>query len=181
MIGGSSDSGRGPAIGPGAGSKRASGGAPFQAPPRSLPELIPWFEAFSRELVRLSDPSVDEIRAGIDALETALRVELPFPPPSGAGKCDADLWDESLVQLRWLLGIVEQDDHGGNRQALGQYGLLVAESLREHLLPPDPTDRWPDPTLPEPTLRRRGDVPRRNARPGAGGNLKRAAGPGAPP
>jgi hypothetical protein len=34
--------------------------------------------------------------------------------------------------LRGLLRIVERDDHGGNRQALGQYGRILAEALKEH-------------------------------------------------
>ncbi len=92
---------------------------------------------------------MDEIRASIDTLEQAVRVELDRGVP-GDGRADG--WQEAVIQLHWLLGIVERDNHGGNRQALGQYGLLVAESLRQHLQLPDPAPgsvTWsPAPALP---------------------------------
>jgi len=117
------------------GPERTSGPCPSGGPPTQLPELIPWFEEFSRGLVRLSNPSLPEIRAAISTLEAALRACPPGPSNPGGRTFDVGLWREALGQLRWLLGIVERDDHGGNRQALGQYGLLVAESLRGQFFP----------------------------------------------
>lgn len=38
----------------------------------------------------------------------------------------------SVGQLRWLLDIVRRDNHGGNRQALGQYWRIVLEALGTH-------------------------------------------------
>ena len=147
------------------------------SPPCSLRELIPWFEEFSRGLVRLSDPSIGEIRAAIDALEEALRVDLAAhrAPRDGAG--DAVRWREAFLQLRWLLGILEREDHGGHRQALGQYGLLVAESLRSHLFP---VDGRGTPAAPPPPGQDRGDPPGRLAGRREGGKLMRMAEPGAP-
>ncbi len=40
---------------------------------------------------------------------------------------------QSLDQLAWLRGIIDREDHGGHRQALGQYWRLVLEALRRHL------------------------------------------------
>lgn len=40
----------------------------------------------------------------------------------------------SLEVLDWLTEIVRRDDHGGNRQALGQYGKILAEALGRHRL-----------------------------------------------
>jgi hypothetical protein len=43
----------------------------------------------------------------------------------------------SLRELSTLLDIVRRDGHGGNRQALGQYGKILAEAVRIHLLGED--------------------------------------------
>jgi hypothetical protein len=39
----------------------------------------------------------------------------------------------SIRQLRWSFSIVLSKNHGGNRQALGQYWMLVLDSLLQHL------------------------------------------------
>ncbi len=156
----------------------ASETVPAGTPPRTLPDLIPWFEQFSRGLVRLAHPSIAEIQTAIDALDSALRVGAPPPMTSGTPAPDAGPWREALEQLHWLLGIVERDDHGGNRQALGQYGLLVAESLRAHL---DPTLTPVESAARVPPTQPMADRPRRSPCGGAGGKLMRTPGPGAPP
>jgi len=38
----------------------------------------------------------------------------------------------SIEQLWWFYRVVEGEDHGGHRQALGQYGRILAEALRRH-------------------------------------------------
>ena len=48
-------------------------------------------------------------------------------------KADHDRFVTSIEQLRWFLDIVRHDDHGGNRQALGQYWKVVLEALRRHI------------------------------------------------
>ncbi len=45
---------------------------------------------------------------------------------------DHERFRTSVQQLWWFYAIVEREDHGGNRQALGQYGRLVCEALRRH-------------------------------------------------
>jgi hypothetical protein len=39
----------------------------------------------------------------------------------------------SLAQLDWLLTIVRENDHGGNRQALGQYWRILLGSIVPHV------------------------------------------------
>jgi hypothetical protein len=167
-----------PPSGPEGEPDRSSGSGPPGTPPTRLPELIPWFEEFCRGLVRLSRPSLSEIRAAVSAVEVALRAGAPKPSNPGARGVDAGPWREALGQLHWLLGIVEHDDHGGNRQALGQYGLLVAESLRGHFLPADPSVPM---AAGDPRSRRTTGPSGGSLRAGVGGKLKRPPGPGVPP
>ncbi|MEM0128995.1 MAG: hypothetical protein QXG65_02355 [Thermoplasmata archaeon] len=47
-------------------------------------------------------------------------------------RADHERLRESARQTRWFLGIVRGEDHGGHRQALGQYGRLVVEAVRRH-------------------------------------------------
>ncbi len=116
--------------------------------PSSFPELVEWFDRFSLALVRLAPYTLREIREAVAAFDRGLATHLG-PQLRGApvapGLSDRPRTREellarehawfrtSLEQLRWFLGIVEQEDHGGHRQALGQYGRLLAEALRRHL------------------------------------------------
>jgi len=45
---------------------------------------------------------------------------------------DHEWFATSLEQFWWFFRVVEADDHGGHRQALGQYGRVLAEALRRH-------------------------------------------------
>ena len=116
--------------------------------PSTLPELVEWFDRFSLALVRLAPYTLEEIQQVIAVF--VRRVEAHVGPPAhgapgGTGPPDRPRTREELLrrehawfrtsldQLRWFLGIVEQEDHGGHRQALGQYGRLLAEALRLHL------------------------------------------------
>lgn len=116
-------------------------------PPAELDPLIEWFDRFCADLVLLKGYPLVDVRASIQAFDGAVRGHI-----SGSAARDAaagadeparrDRADRleaehrrfatSLEQLWWFYGIVAADDHGGNRQALGQYGRLVAQSLREH-------------------------------------------------
>ncbi len=59
--------------------------------------------------------------------------------PGGRGETDRarlarehERFRTSVDQLVAILAVVEQDDHGGHRQALGQYGRIFTEALRLH-------------------------------------------------
>lgn len=117
--------------------------------PSDFDALIDWFELVSYALVLLEEFRLPEIRSAVGAIERAVLAHVRASPlgtllsPTGESPLsalervvDADhVWFRtSLEQLRWFLSVVERDDHGGNRQALGQYGRLLAESLRRHRL-----------------------------------------------
>jgi hypothetical protein len=115
-------------------------------PPGDLDELVEWFERASTALVLLELYPLEDLRRMVGAVSRAVRGHprayddrLGARPPSGA---DAGTWAmlradhawfrESVEQLAWFLRVVENEDHGGHRQALGQYGRLLAEALRRH-------------------------------------------------
>ncbi|HXY47232.1 MAG TPA: hypothetical protein VEK13_04990, partial [Thermoplasmata archaeon] len=103
-------------------------------------------ELVSYALVLLEEFSLTEIRSAVARIEAAVLAHVSSSPTTrrdlaGGNRLselrkvvDADhVWFRiSLEQLRWFLSVVERDDHGGNRQALGQYGRLLGESLRRH-------------------------------------------------
>lgn len=116
-------------------------------PPQDLDALVEWFELVSYNLVLLEDYSLEEIRTALESLTGAVEMHrqlspLPVADSPTALASDPELlrlltadheWFRiSIEQLWWFFGVVERDDHGGNRQALGQYGRLLAESLRRH-------------------------------------------------
>jgi hypothetical protein len=100
-------------------------------------------------LVRLVPYPRREIWAAIGALEHGLlEVHVPswerqlFPLPEGTAvgsvavevvRREHAIFPRSVQQLRWFYGVVEREDHGGHRQALGQYWRLVLEALARHL------------------------------------------------
>ncbi len=108
--------------------------------------MIDWFERLSYELVLLEPFSLTEVRAALDAFEGEVRAHLDAAPAdersSAADREPAEratilasdhAWFRtSLDQLEWFYAVVARDDHGGNRQALGQYGRVFAEALRRH-------------------------------------------------
>ncbi len=135
-----------------AGSPRAETGVPgypdrasidWDRPPTELTDLVNWYERISYGLV-ISEPyPLDRVRAAADRFETAVREHAErtaLPPVRGPTdrlglvlRADHRWFSQSFEQLRWFLGVVAREDHGGNRQALGQFGRLVTESVRRHL------------------------------------------------
>lgn len=124
-------------------------GAPvdLRRPPPDLDDLVPWLEAWSLRLVLLEEYPLHDLEGAVAA--TGRAVELHgieaerwltslgrVDPPTSAAVTvlsnDHRWFATSCEQFRWFLGVVEQEDHGGHRQALGQYGRVFAEALRRH-------------------------------------------------
>ncbi len=115
-------------------------------PPHGFDETVDWFERISYDLVLLADYPLPELREAVRHFERAVRehVEAPAPPASGRRPtgpreelervvaADHAWFLDSLGELAELFSVVVGDDHGGNRQALGQYGRVLAEALRRH-------------------------------------------------
>ncbi len=109
-------------------------------------ELVPFdravaeFGGLSQQLVLLDDLALPEVVRRVTGFEEVLRGHLEGGPSSVADSAPASseieedhrTFAESIEVLDWLLGIVRTDDHGGNRQALGQYGKVLAEALLDH-------------------------------------------------
>jgi len=98
------------------------------------------FDRLSSRLVLLSGPALEELRSAIGALDRAVRLHVARGSAAAerrasgsAAEVEHERFLVSLDQLWWFYGIVAGDDHGGHRQALGQYGRLVTEALRRHL------------------------------------------------
>ena len=116
-------------------------------PPSTLSETVDWFDSLSYGLVRLEPYPLVEVRAAIAHFELAMARHIGDPvgidTPRGEGSeadrllrvvaSDHRWFATSFEQLWGLLRIVEGEDHGGHRQALGQYGRLVSEAVRRHL------------------------------------------------
>lgn len=117
--------------------------------PREFDALVEWVDRVSRNLVLLEAYSLPEVASWVDAVDRAVRDHLStyreLTPSRSVGRRDDDFatlrrtleedharFRVSLDQLRWFFRVVEEDDHGGNRQALGQYGRVLAEALRRH-------------------------------------------------
>ncbi len=97
------------------------------------------FGGLSQQLVLLDDIALPELARRVTGFEEALRSHIGGAASDGAAapissEIDEDhrTFAESIEVLEWLLGIVRTDDHGGNRQALGQYGKVLAEALLDH-------------------------------------------------
>ncbi|MGB6500517.1 MAG: hypothetical protein WBG19_03835 [Thermoplasmata archaeon] len=112
-------------------------------PVRSLEEITNSFERFSAGLVLLEACPIEQVRAEIVEFESALRAHLrssesiaPSEGPGGdAGTIASDhsRFLTSIDQLWWFYRIVSSNDHGGHRQALGQYGRLLTEAVQQHM------------------------------------------------
>jgi hypothetical protein len=120
----------------------------LRAPPRQFDEKVEWLEQWSYGLVLLEEYPLADLRAAIVEIERAVRAHrvtadrwvLPLrnsdeETARGAKVVLSDhAWFEtSLEQFWWFFRVVEKEDHGGHRQALGQYGRVLAEALRRHL------------------------------------------------
>jgi hypothetical protein len=116
-------------------------------PPEGLDALVDWFELVSYNLVLLEGYSLEDVREAVarvaQAIETHGRsMELSLGGPVAASVEGGDLarilnadhvwFRTSVEQLWWFFGVVEREDHGGHRQALGQFGRVLCESVRRH-------------------------------------------------
>lgn len=119
----------------------------IRSPPNDFDSLVEWLERWSYGLVLGENYSLTDLRGALDAVERSVRghriaAEAHVTRLGSADEETADLvrvvlqdhvWFEtSLAQFRWFLDVVDQEDHGGHRQALGQYGRILADSLRRH-------------------------------------------------
>jgi hypothetical protein len=119
----------------------------IRASPAGFDALIDWLEAWSYRLVLLEEYPLPDVRAAVEAVERAVtghrgefearldRVDLADWDTSRLVRIlrsDHEWFGISLEQLRWFLDVVETEDHGGHRQALGQFGRVFAEALRRH-------------------------------------------------
>jgi len=105
--------------------------------------VVDWFEQISLELVLLAEHSLEELEAAIETFSngvashgrsTELRPAASAEDRDTLSILEADhrWFSTSIDQLRWSLQIVQNEDHGGHRQALGQYGRIFAEAFRRH-------------------------------------------------
>ena len=105
--------------------------------------VIDRFETFSAGLVRLEPFSLPEIRRTVGQFIDQLRGHLeaarfvpdrlaPVGPRERRLEAEHQRFYSSIEQLHEILSVVEREDHGGHRQALGQYGRIVTEALRRH-------------------------------------------------
>jgi len=110
-------------------------GRSTSSPEASLDAEVDRFDRFAFGLVRLEPHPVDELRRSIDRFTGEVAGHLTRSPsrdlPSNLEQ-EHERFRESLVELRSLLAVVEREDHGGHRQALGQYGRIFAEAMRRH-------------------------------------------------
>jgi len=115
--------------------------------PEAFDEKVDWLEQWSYGLVLLEEYPLSDVRNALDKVGRAVRAhrlstELWVVPLLGADAetargatvvlSDHEWFETSIEQLWWFFRVVEKEDHGGHRQALGQYGRVVAEALRRH-------------------------------------------------
>ena len=127
----------------------ASGPPPVDltAPPVDLDRLLDGFDTFSSRLVLLEEYSIEEVRAALDALRGPVlrhchagweEEETRARNVPGAAellrilRADHERFSTSIGQLDWFCAILARENHGGHRQALGQYGRVLVESFRRH-------------------------------------------------
>lgn len=119
----------------------------IRAPPRSFDAMIEWLEQWSYCLVLLEEYPLRDLRAALTTVERAVRshrasADRWVAPLRTADAetargarlilSDHEWFETSLEQFWWFFRVVEAEDHGGHRQALGQYGRILAEALRRH-------------------------------------------------
>jgi hypothetical protein len=110
-------------------------------PPADLDGLVDWFDRVSANLVLLEPYDREQVRLAVEAMERGMRAHLARAARGGSTsdgpesrlQGDHARFVVSIDQLQWFFRIVDRDDHGGNRQALGQYGRVLTEALRRHL------------------------------------------------
>jgi hypothetical protein len=110
--------------------------------------LVRWLGTVCDGLVLGELISTDELERAVRQVRTTVTLhmesELPQSPEGdpatdGRGKELSEILQSdhrwfvlSLDEFDALLGVVLGDDHGGHRQALGQYGRLLAAALTRH-------------------------------------------------
>jgi len=119
----------------------------IRSPPLSFDELIDWLERWSYGLVLLEEYPLSDLRTALSEVEKAVRehrvsadrwvVPLRTADEETAQGArvvlsDHEWFETSVEQFWWFFRVVEKEDHGGHRQALGQYGRVLAEALRRH-------------------------------------------------
>lgn len=122
--------------------------ASVRATHADLVALLKTTEPIAERLVLLSALPVEEILSAADRVQSTLvahtdRADAFLRSLRGqrlTGRVPPELllhehriFPDSARQLRWFLDLVLRDDHGGNRQALGQYWKLLCEALAKHL------------------------------------------------
>jgi len=121
-------------------------GATIPSPPRGFDGFIRWVGEWSDQLVLLEEIPLEQVRSAVRTtcgrVEEHLRSvegwERRLPSPDRAAelvtilRSDHRWFESSLQELSGLLAVVEGEDHGGHRQALGQYGRLLAAALVRH-------------------------------------------------
>ena len=115
--------------------------------PADFDRAVEWFEETSTSLVLLAEYPLTEVEGAIRSFasrvrdhlgESSPRIDATEPPPGilretrALLRSDHAWFSTSIDQLDWFYRIVAAEDHGGHRQALGQYGRILAESLRRH-------------------------------------------------
>jgi len=111
--------------------------------PDDLDLLVDWFEQVSYQLVLLADWPLFEVERAVTIFAGAVNEHIRTTSLTGADSAAEDevgqvlaadhrWFATSIEQLGWFLGVVQREDHGGHRQALGQYGRLFAEAMRRH-------------------------------------------------
>ena len=121
----------------------------IRSPPVEFDLLVDWLERWAYNLVLLEPYPLSDIRAAVAAVEGAVRrhrIEADRWVQSLRGAdeesdrgaeillSDHEWFETSLDQFWWFFRVVETEDHGGHRQALGQYGRVLGEALRRHRL-----------------------------------------------
>ncbi len=112
--------------------------------PPALDAEVARFGRFSDSLVLIEPCSLPVVRRTVEEFAVAVTAHCQADPePTRTAddrrrfladriRGDHRWFETSVEQLRWFLGVVVRDDHGGHRQALGQYGRLFTEALRRH-------------------------------------------------
>jgi hypothetical protein len=123
-------------------------GAVSWPPDADLLRIIDDFDRVSCGLVLLEPYGIEEVAVAIRRLCAAVEIHVENRRKNGGVEAGCSVhtsdrseeleddharFQASLAELAALLEIISQDDHGGNRQALGQYGKILSEALRKHL------------------------------------------------
>jgi len=113
----------------------------------SFDQEIDRFDRFAGDLVRLEPFSRDALHETVVRFAALVEHHLELAAQVSDGRRGTDggalarrgvlhreheRFRASVAELRGLLAVVEAEDHGGHRQALGQYGRILAEALRAH-------------------------------------------------